>query len=375
MPSTSGGESPGGLAALLLTAYVLVGLRAARAPASAYRALLSTPIFLIAKLGTYRQMLHGLRADRWQRTERPGEAVQRARRAAAPGREQAVQAEAMAEPRGRCDIFGIPIDPVCPGEAVERILGAVATGSLLQACTINLQFLVTARRQPEVARALSQAELNVADGAPVVWLSRLLGRPLPQRVAGVDLISALAARAEVTGARLFLLGGCGGVTAAAAAELRRRHPRLRVTGTLEPPQASLDQLPDEEIILRIQEAGADILLVGFGHPKQDLWIAANRQRLPVSVSIGVGGSFDLIAGRLCRAPDWACHSGLEWLFRLAQEPRRLALRYAMCAAWLLGVLVPLAAWQRVTGATPALVSAAARGDGGGTAPRRGPSSR
>jgi len=122
-----------------------------------------------------------------------------------------------------------------------------------------------------------------------------------------------------------------------------------VTGTMEPPHASLAEMPDDEIIRRVAEAGADILLVGFGHPKQDLWIAANRHRLPVSVAIGVGGSFDLIAGRLRRAPRWARGSGLEWLYRLAQEPRRLGLRYATCAVWLLGVLVPLAAWQRLAG--------------------------
>ncbi|MGD0834791.1 MAG: WecB/TagA/CpsF family glycosyltransferase, partial [Candidatus Dormibacteria bacterium] len=186
-----------------------------------------------------------------------------------------------------------------------------------------------------------------------------LGHRLPERVAGSDLVPSIAAHAEWSGARLFLLGGRGGVTQAAAAELRRRHPRLQVSGTLEPPLASLSEMPDDEIVARIREAGADILLVGFGHPKQDLWIAANRHRLPVSVAIGVGGSFDLIAGRLNRAPAWARRSGLEWLYRLVQEPRRLAVRYATCAAWLVVVLVPLAAWRRLSGGTAAPLSAAA----------------
>jgi UDP-N-acetyl-D-mannosaminuronic acid transferase (WecB/TagA/CpsF family) len=109
-------------------------------------------------------------------------------------------------------------------------------------------------------------------------------------------------------------------------------------------------MANDEILSRVGEAGADILLVALGHPKQDLWIARNRDRLPVSVAIGVGGTFDLIAGRLHRAPAWARRSGLEWLFRFAQEPRRLGLRYAACAAWLLGVLVPATAWQRLVGA-------------------------
>jgi N-acetylglucosaminyldiphosphoundecaprenol N-acetyl-beta-D-mannosaminyltransferase len=257
------------------------------------------------------------------------------------------------------DVLGVPVDAVGHEEAVDRVLAAVESGGFCQVCTVNLQFLVTARRRPEVARILSGAELNVADGAPVLWLSHLLGHRLPERVAGSDLVPSIAAHAEWSGARLFLLGGRGGVTQAAAAELRRRHPRLQVSGTLEPPLASLSEMPDDEIVARIREAGADILLVGFGHPKQDLWIAANRHRLPVSVAIGVGGSFDLIAGRLNRAPAWARRSGLEWLYRLVQEPRRLAVRYATCAAWLVVVLVPLAAWRRLSGGTAAPLSAAA----------------
>jgi N-acetylglucosaminyldiphosphoundecaprenol N-acetyl-beta-D-mannosaminyltransferase len=268
------------------------------------------------------------------------------------------------------DLLGVPIDPVDEGEAVGRLLAAVGAESLLQVCTVNLQFMVTARRQPAVAKALRGAGLNLADGAPVVWLSRLIGHPLPGRVAGSDLLPALAAHAEWSGTRLFLLGGQDGVAEEAAEELRRRHPRLRVTGTMEPPHATLDEMPDDEIIRRVAEAGADILLVGFGHPKQDLWIAANRHRLPVSVAIGVGGSFDLIAGRLRRAPRWARGSGLEWLYRLAQEPRRLGLRYATCAAWLVGVLVPLAAWQRIAGGAPS-TPAISGGDGIGAEPDRG----
>ncbi len=348
---------PWGASAALLAAYVLVGLRAARAPASAYLALLSTPRFLVAKLGTYRRMLRGSGAERWERTERPGEARRRAQgdgapAPAAPPSPPASGPSAGRTPAARVDLLGVPIDPVDQGEAVRRLLAAVGAEPPLQVCTVNLQFMVTARRQPAVARALRGAGLNVADGAPVVWLSRLTGHRLPGRVAGSDLVPALAGHAELSGTRLFLLGGQDGVAEEAAQELRRRHPRLRVTGTMEPPHATLDEMPDDEIIRRVAEAGADILLVGFGHPKQDLWIAANRHRLPVSVAIGVGGSFDLIAGRLRRAPAWARRSGLEWLYRLAQEPRRLGLRYATCAAWLLGVLVPLAAWQRIAGGAP-----------------------
>ena len=341
--------------AAMLVAYVVVGLRAARAPASAYRALLSTPRFLVAKLGTYLRMTRGLGADRWERTERPAEARRRRPSTATPPVAEVWSQDVHAS-AGRVDICGVPLDPVDLPQAAERILGSLGSEAPLQVCTVNLQFLVTARRRRSVRRTLGDAGLNVADGAPVVWLSRMLGRRLPGRVAGTDLVPELAARAERQGARIFLLGGKDGVAAEAAAELRRRHPRLLVTGTFEPPILPLEGLADDVIIEQIREAGVDILLVAFGHPKQDLWIAANRDRLPVSVAIGVGGTFDILAGRLHRAPGWARQMGLEWVYRLIQEPRRLGLRYAACAAWLVGVLVPMAAWQRLVGAPPSTTS-------------------
>lgn len=325
-------------ASLLLTAYVLVGLRAARAPGAAYRALLLTPRFLVAKMGTYLRMTRGLGADRWERTERPAEASLRQRR-------ETAATSTPHPPRVR--IGGVPIDRVDEQGAAERMMAAIGAGEPLQVSTVNLQFLVTARRRPEVRKALSGAGLNVADGAPILWLARLLGHPLPARVAGADLVPTLMAVAAQRGARVFLLGGTGGVAAEAANLLQGANPGLQISGTHEPPPAPLNEMADDEILGRIGEAGADILLVAFGHPKQDLWIARNRDRLPVSVAIGVGGTFDLIAGRFHRAPAWARRSGLEWLFRLAQEPRRLGLRYAACAVWLLGVLVPTTAWQRL----------------------------
>ena len=350
---------PWGVDALLLAAYVLAGLRAAHAPPSAYRALLGAPRFLLAKLGTYLRMTRGLGADRWERTERPAEELRR--RGPGGPRPCGSDASLTASPLPRrVPVCGVPIDPVDQAEAAERMLAAVGSGSLLQVSTVNLQFLVTARRRPEVRRALHESGLNVADGAPVVWLGRVLGCRLPGRVAGADLVPALMGRAAVSGARVFLLGGRDGVADEAAAVLRGRYPGLVVSGTYEPPLAPLEGLRDDDIVARIRDAGADILLVAFGHPKQDLWIAAHRARLPVSVAIGVGGTFDLIAGRFSRAPEWVRRSGLEWLYRLVQEPRRLALRYATCAIWLVGVLVPLAAWQRVIGGTPA--AAIAGGD-------------
>jgi exopolysaccharide biosynthesis WecB/TagA/CpsF family protein len=333
---------------VLLTVYVMVGLRAAHAPAPVYRSLLQTPRFLLLKVGTYLRLTHGLRAERWERTERPSDVTAASVEVASRGEGDA---GAIPPAPARVRIAGVPIDIVDASEAVERMIVAGGGGRVLQVSTVNLQFLVTARRLPEVRRALCGSGLNVADGAPVMWLARILGRPLPERVAGADLVPLLMRRAAAAGARVYLLGGTGGVAERAAQVLTAANPGLAIAGIHEPPLTPLDAMDDGAILERIRAAGADILLVGFGHPKQDLWIARNRDRLPVGVAIGVGGTFDLIAGRLRRAPAWARGRGLEWVFRLAQEPRRLALRYAACAAWLLGVLMPLAAWQRVMGAS------------------------
>jgi N-acetylglucosaminyldiphosphoundecaprenol N-acetyl-beta-D-mannosaminyltransferase len=254
----------------------------------------------------------------------------------------------------RVSVCGIPVDAVDQQKALALVAEAVDHREFLQVSTVNLQYLVNARRRHEVQATLNNAELNIADGAPIVWLARMRGGRLPGRVPGVDMLLGIAREAATTGARLFLLGGANGVAESAAAVLRARFPGLLITGTYEPPKTSLESVDSEAIISRISEAGADILVVGLGHPKQDLWIAANRDRLPVAVAIGIGGSFDIIAGRFRRAPEWAQRCGLEWLYRLVQEPRRLFARYATCAAWFFGVFVPIVLWHRLSG-VPALV--------------------
>jgi len=246
----------------------------------------------------------------------------------------------------RLVIGGVPVDPVDLNEAVDRAMEAVADGAFAQLCTVNLDFLVNARRDPTTHAVLRRSELNVADGAPVEWLGRLLGSPLPGRVAGSDLVPRLAASAAATGARIFFLGGEDGNAAVAAERLATTNPGLVVAGVHEPPRAPLEDMDDDDIVRRIEESDADILLVALGHPKQDKWIARNRERLPVSVAVGVGCTFDLIAGRRTRAPRWMRRTGLEWLFRLVHEPSRLGLRYFIDAWCLLTVFVPMTLLQR-----------------------------
>jgi N-acetylglucosaminyldiphosphoundecaprenol N-acetyl-beta-D-mannosaminyltransferase len=168
----------------------------------------------------------------------------------------------------------------------------------------------------------------LADGMPVVWASRLLGRPLPERVAGSSLVSTLSAGAARSGLSVYLLGGDPGTADAAAAELRRRHPMLHVAGT-DCPERGFDVVPSavDAIAERIRAARPAIVFVALGCPKQERLITRIRGAAPEAWWLGVGISFSYLSGDVRRAPAWMRRCGLEWLFRLAQEPKRLARRY------------------------------------------------
>jgi N-acetylglucosaminyldiphosphoundecaprenol N-acetyl-beta-D-mannosaminyltransferase len=208
---------------------------------------------------------------------------------------------------------------------------------LFQVSTINLDFLVRSQRDPEVRRVFRRTDLNLADGTPVVWLGRLLGAAMPGRVAGADFVPELVRALAGRGARLFLLGGEGGVAEAAGRRMVELNPDLVLAGTYEPPRARVEEMDNAEILARIAAAAPDVLLVAFGHPKQERWIDLHRDDLHVSVAIGVGCVLDLTAGRSRRAPRWMQAAGLEWFYRLAQEPTRLLGRYVTDAAWLLPI--------------------------------------
>jgi exopolysaccharide biosynthesis WecB/TagA/CpsF family protein len=328
-------------ASLSVAAFVLLGLRAGGAPASTFRALLVAPVFVASTLLTRLRLLGGSKATTWRRTERLSDL---GGNRALPG----------AGPRpgpvdSRYDIGGVPVDAVDFDEAVRRTMSAVDTRSFMQICTVNLDFLVNARRDRRVRSVLTDSHLNLADGTPVVWLSKLRRHPLPGRVAGSDLIPALMSSAASRGVRVFFLGGEDGTAAAAAERLQQLHPQLQVAGVFEPPRASLEAMDNDDILRRLDEAQADVLLVALGHPKQDRWIHDQRDRLPVSVAIGVGCTFDLIAGHRQRAPEWMQRQGLEWLFRLLHEPRRLSTRYLADAWWLMVVFIPSCLVYRLSG--------------------------
>jgi N-acetylglucosaminyldiphosphoundecaprenol N-acetyl-beta-D-mannosaminyltransferase len=233
----------------------------------------------------------------------------------------------VAEVRWPVAVLGVPFAPLDTTEAIAAIREMIRSRRAHQIVTANVDFLVQANRDVELRRIFLDADLVLCDGAPVRWASRWLGNALPARVAGADLVPALFSSAIGRGLRVFLLGAGPGVAAEAAVQIGVRWPEVRVVGTFCPAFGSLLEMNHDEIIREVRSARPDVLLVAFGCPKQEKWIAMHLRALGVPVVIGVGATIDFLAGRVRRAPEWMQRHGLEWLFRLAQEPARLHRRY------------------------------------------------
>ena len=225
-------------------------------------------------------------------------------------------------------MMGVPFDNVSTSDTIDLIRRMVTSRRPHYLATANVDFLVQASRDVELRRILFDAHLVLCDGTPLVWASRLLGNPLPERVAGSDLVPLLLKVAEEEGYRPFFLGSTPEALEAAAARVRQLHPQLDIAGWYSPPFCSLMEMDHEEIRKRILAASPDLLFVGFGCPKQEKWINMHYRHLGVPVSVGVGATIDFLAGKLSRAPRWMQKTGTEWIYRLAQEPRRLLGRYA-----------------------------------------------
>lgn len=218
----------------------------------------------------------------------------------------------------RVDILGVGFDRVALVDAVAEIERRLDAGLRTFVITANPEFVMLCRGDAEVRSIAERADLVVPDGTGAVVAARLLGDPLPGRAPGRLLVDRLAALATERRLSLFLLGGGPGVAERAADALRRRHPDLRIAGT-----SAGSAEDDAEIVPRVLSAAPDIVLVAFGMPKQERWIARNLERLPgVRIAVGVGGTLDYLAGH-AKAPPPAVHAfGLEWLWRLARDPRR-----------------------------------------------------
>lgn len=241
-------------------------------------------------------------------------------------------------------ILGIPIDNLTMEETIERIDAMAMAhrndGQPRLVATVNVDFLVNTLswfsqepRHPELLSILQHADLVTADGMPLVWASRILGNPLKERVTGADLVPRLAATAADKKRSLYFLGGQGEVGKRAAETLKKRFPGMIIAGVDAPfihisgEALSQTEAEDNEIVQRINKTHPDILLIAFGNPKQEAWFHRNQFRLKAGVTIGIGGTFDFITGKVSRAPVWIQRAGFEWIYRLLQDPKRLGKRY------------------------------------------------
>jgi N-acetylglucosaminyldiphosphoundecaprenol N-acetyl-beta-D-mannosaminyltransferase len=216
-------------------------------------------------------------------------------------------------------ILGVRVDDITIAETLSEMERMVAEGGVHQVVTVNPEFVMVAQHDPDFYVTINEADLSLPDGMGLLWASRVLGQPLRERVAGSDTVPLIARLANVKGYRLYLLGAAPGVAEAAADVLRKENPQLIIAGTY-----AGSPRPEEEdaIVARIKQASPDFIFVAYGAPRQDLWIRRNLARLQVPVCMGVGGSLDFIAGVTKRAPLWMRNSGVEWLYRLIQQPWR-----------------------------------------------------
>jgi N-acetylglucosaminyldiphosphoundecaprenol N-acetyl-beta-D-mannosaminyltransferase len=205
----------------------------------------------------------------------------------------------------------------------------VSTRSKGYVAVAAVHTVMASREDAELRAAVRQASMVVPDGRPLVWAMALLGHRLPDRVYGPTLMDLACERAARTGTRMFLYGGRNqGALAQLALNLRRRHPGLQIVGGYSPPFRPLSDDEQASIAEEINRAKADVVWVGVGVPKQEKWMAAMRDRLDAPVLVGVGAAFDFHAGLVPQAPDLIQRIGMEWAYRLLQEPRRLWKRYA-----------------------------------------------
>lgn len=221
-------------------------------------------------------------------------------------------------------VGGIGVDNLSRDEAIEAVAGLLRAGGSYYAAVVNAAKLVLAQREPRLRRILLDAALVTADGMSVVWASRLLGRPLKERVTGIDLFERLVGYAADQSLPVYFLGAQEESVQAVVESFRKRFSKLIVAGYR---NGYFEKHQTAQVARAIEASGADLLFVAMGSPAQELWIAENLVRTSVRFAMGVGGSFDHLSGRSRRAPHWMQATGLEWLYRLAREPRRLWRRY------------------------------------------------
>lgn len=226
----------------------------------------------------------------------------------------------------RAIVLGIGIDKVTMAEAVDKVEGFIREGNCRLVATANAEMVMLAQTDKELAAILASAALVVPDGAGVVWAARYTRQAISERVAGFDLSQCLLALSALKGYRVYFFGGAPGVAEAAAKAAEQQYLGVQIVGV----RNGFFQAADENTIIRqIREAKPHILLAALGVPKQEKWLHAHLSALELPVAMGVGGTFDVMAGIAERAPQWMQQSGLEWLYRLLRQPQRFGRMLAL----------------------------------------------
>lgn len=225
----------------------------------------------------------------------------------------------------RINLMGCNVDNLSMEETLHKIEDFITSGLAHQHVVVNVDKLVKASSNPELRRIINECALVNVDGMPVVWASRLLGKPLKERVAGVDLFEALMPRAAEKGWRVFLLGARQEVVCAVATIYQRRYPELQLAGWH---HGFWDGETEEaQIVEQIKASSADVLFVAMSSPKKEEFLGRYQTAMRIPFAMGVGGTFDVAIGKVKRAPLWMQRAGLEWFYRFLQEPRRMFRRY------------------------------------------------
>jgi N-acetylglucosaminyldiphosphoundecaprenol N-acetyl-beta-D-mannosaminyltransferase len=224
----------------------------------------------------------------------------------------------------RIEMMGCQIDNLSMEETLGTIEGFIASGLPHQHVVVNVDKLVKASKDEQLRRIINECALINVDGMPVVWASRLLGKPLKERVAGVDLFEALIVRAAEKGWRVFFLGAKEEVVLGVKNMYERRHSGLNIAGYRNGYWKSAEE---DEVVAQIAGAKADLLFVAISSPKKEQFLGKYQAQMRVPFAMGVGGTFDVVTGKVKRAPVWMQSAGLEWFYRFLQEPRRMFRRY------------------------------------------------
>ncbi len=258
--------------------------------------------------------------------ERPGFTIEDFRVERQNERHAAAAQTRVSVPRQRIRLLNTAVDPVTHADVMDQIERYVETGQPRQLVTVNVDFVRIAQENEQFRRIVNNSDLSVADGKPLLWAARWTGQELPARITGMDLVLGAAELAAKRGDSMFLLGAAEGIAAKAGTVLREMYPGLKVHA-YSPPMGPFSDEENAKMVGLVRESGAKYLFVAFGAPKQDVWISEHLSELGVPVCAGIGGVLNFLAGSIKRAPEWVQSVGMEWLYRIAQEPARLWRRY------------------------------------------------